>query len=249
MPRAERIHIPEGCYHVMMRGNGKKQIFFEDLDWRDFISLLKLELKKYDHKIHAHCLMSNHVHLLIQAGSTPISSPLHNATFRHTKKLNKKFSTVGHQFQGRYKGYYTHSNEYKMNVLKYIHRNPIEAQMVKFSHEYKYSSHNHYTKWKPLEWVERKDLLRLFSDDLNKAVKLYNEFIDDPLSPKAIEEIEENVSRSIVELQHENSVDEQGNSIVPYTKRLITIDDIIETTCDEFEIDQFYMRIRTHFKK
>ncbi|MCJ7602440.1 MAG: transposase, partial [Desulfobulbaceae bacterium] len=70
MARKPRIHYPGAVYHVILRGNGGKNIFFTDSDRTRFFLLLQEGVERYEHRIHAYCLMSNHVHLAIQVGDT-----------------------------------------------------------------------------------------------------------------------------------------------------------------------------------
>jgi len=60
-----RVHVAGGCYHVMQRGNGGNEIFFSAADRMRFLLLLQEGLERYGHRIHAFCLMDNHVHLLM----------------------------------------------------------------------------------------------------------------------------------------------------------------------------------------
>jgi putative transposase len=100
MPRKPRIHLPGGFYHVMLRGNGGQDIFFTNEDREKFYDLLEEGTKRYDYFVHAFCLMLNHVHLLLQQGSYPLSKPLQNVSFRYTRWINKCQKRTGHLFQG-----------------------------------------------------------------------------------------------------------------------------------------------------
>jgi len=74
MARKARVHLPGGYYHVMLRGNGGNDIFFSDADRSRFVLLVQEGIARYEHRVHAFCLMDNHVHLLIQVGSIPLSN-------------------------------------------------------------------------------------------------------------------------------------------------------------------------------
>ena len=72
MARKPRLHIPGGFYHVMLRGNGGQDIYFDDEDRNHFYLLLQEVISRYGHRIHAFCCMTNHVHLLIQVSEVPL---------------------------------------------------------------------------------------------------------------------------------------------------------------------------------
>ena len=78
MVRKQRIHIEGGYYHVMLRGNGGADIFFLDEDRLHFYMLLQEGVERFGHRIHAFCLMGNHVHLVIQAGNILLSKIMQN---------------------------------------------------------------------------------------------------------------------------------------------------------------------------
>jgi len=103
MARKPRVHVPGGYYHVMMRGNMGSDLFFSEADYSRFFLLLQEGIERYGHRVHAFCLMTNHVHLLIQVGEIPLSRIIQNLGFRYTRYINSKRKEVGHLFQGRYK--------------------------------------------------------------------------------------------------------------------------------------------------
>ena len=103
MARKPRIHYPGAVYHVMLRGNGGQDIFFCHSDRVCLYSLLQEGIAKYKYRVHAFCLMTNHLHLLIQIAEIPLSKIIQNISFRYTRYINKTQKKTGHLFQGRYK--------------------------------------------------------------------------------------------------------------------------------------------------
>ena len=101
MARKPRVHLPGGYYHVMMRGNVGSDLFFSDTDRSRFLLLLQEGIERDGHRVHAFCLMTNHVHLLIQVGEIPLSRIIQNLGFRYTRYINSRRQTFGHLFQGR----------------------------------------------------------------------------------------------------------------------------------------------------
>lgn len=84
MARKQRIHYPGALYHVILRGNAQQDIFFEDGDRYRFYLLLQTVVEKFGCRMHAFCLMTNHIHLAIQIGETRLSRIMQNLSLRYT---------------------------------------------------------------------------------------------------------------------------------------------------------------------
>ncbi|MDH5561852.1 MAG: transposase, partial [Deltaproteobacteria bacterium] len=127
MARKPRIHYPGAVYHVILRGNGGQDIFFSKADRSRFYLLLQDGAERFSHRIHAFCLMTNHVHLAIQVGEVPLSRIMQNISFRYTGYLNRRKQRTGHVFQGRYKALLIDADSYLVELVRYIHCNPVRA--------------------------------------------------------------------------------------------------------------------------
>lgn len=177
MPRKPRVHFDGAFYHVTFRGNNKNKIFFDDNDRKYFIGLLNLAVKKFSCKVHAFCLMTNHVHMLIEVSQITLSKIMHDIEFRYANWINKKTGRIGHLLQGRYYAKCILSDEYLLQVLRYIHLNPLEAKITTNLHEYIWSSHLNYLGLKKHDWVTISFLLSMLSQDKDKQLILYEKFI------------------------------------------------------------------------
>ena len=153
MARTIRQHLRCGLYHVMFRGNNKQAIFLDEADRNIFYDILESATKHYDCKIHLFCLMTNHVHLLIEVIDMPLYKVSQIICGRYATKFNRKHNTVGHLFQGRYKAQVVQSDKYLLELCHYIHMNPIEASMVEKLDDYPWSSHPTYKGMKPIHWL------------------------------------------------------------------------------------------------
>jgi REP element-mobilizing transposase RayT len=131
MARKPRVYFPGALYHVILRGNGGQTIFFDDKDRTRFCFLVQEGIERFGHRIHAFCLMSNHVHLAIQVGEVSLSRILQNLSFRYTRWVNGRQSRTGHLFQGRYKAVLVDADIYLQVLTRYIHLNPVRAGIVK----------------------------------------------------------------------------------------------------------------------
>ena len=122
--------------------------------------------------------MNNHVHLLIEAREIPLSKIMQGFNQTYTMYYNRKYRTVGHLFQGRYKAILCDREAYLLGLLKYIHQNPIRAKAVKMLSEYEWSSHHAYTgKNNPLSLADTDQVLRMFSENKTRARRKYREFM------------------------------------------------------------------------
>ena len=177
MSRKPRLYYPGALYHVILRGNGGQRIFFDDSDYRRFYQLLEDGHQRFDHQIHAYCLMKNHAHLAIQVGAIPLSAIMQNVSFRYTRWINQRQKRIGHLFQGRYKALLVDQDNYSLALIRYIHLNPIRAGVVKDLDEFPWSSHSAYMGKKRLGWLKTDWGLSFFSSEVLKARKLYEEYI------------------------------------------------------------------------
>lgn len=144
MPRQPRIHFPGAVYHVMLRGNGGQDIFLDSGDRSRFLFLLQQGVERFGHRIHAYCLMSNHVHFALQVANVSLSKIMQNLGFRYTQYFNRKLERSDHLFQGRFKAILLDEENYLLELVRYIHRNPVRAGMVKDLDEFVWSSHGCY---------------------------------------------------------------------------------------------------------
>ena len=177
MSRKPRIHYPGACYHVILRGNAGRDIFFFKKDRSRFFILLQEGLERYNHRIHAYCLMTNHIHLVIQVSDIPLSRIMQNVSFRYTRYINHSKQQVGHLFQGRYKALLIDADSYLLELVRYIHNNPVRAGLVNTPEHYAWSSHNVYLAKTSVPWLTTDWILSQFSDQKERAIELYQDFV------------------------------------------------------------------------
>jgi REP element-mobilizing transposase RayT len=154
-----------------------KNSFFDKQDRSKFFFLLQEGIEKYRHRIHAYCLMTNHVHLAIQVADVSLSRIIQNISFRYTRHINCRRNQSGHLFQGRYKAILIDVDNYLLELVRYIHNNPVRAGMVKFPEKYVWSSHSSYLDEAPVAWLTTDWVLSQFSNDKQRAIKRYHNFV------------------------------------------------------------------------
>ncbi len=184
MARRPRIEFEGAFYHVLTRGNQRQKIFKTNDDFNKYLEILSDYKNRYNYHLFSYVLMSNHVHLLIQTLKTPLSKILQGVNQRYTTYFNRKYKTVGHLFQGRYKAILCDRDEYLLSLVKYIHMNPVRARVAETPAGYKWSSHSTYSKRITEGIVDTDIVLRMFSEDKAKAGKLYRNFMYDGIVVK-----------------------------------------------------------------
>jgi len=147
MPRRARMYIPGYAYHIVQRGNNRQACFFEVENYRVFLKYMTEVLPRYGNSLHAYCLMTNHVHLLITPECVDsISNLMKVVCSRYAQYINKKYTRTGSLWEGRHKASVIDSESYLLKCYRYIELNPVTADMVKRPEGYAWSS-NHCNAW------------------------------------------------------------------------------------------------------
>ena len=179
MARKPRIHYPSAVYHVILRGNAGDQIFFSDQDRYRLYLILQYAVERFGCRIHAFCLMRNHIHLIVQTGDISLSRIMQNVSLRFTKWINYTQSRTGHLFQGRYKALLIDAEAYLLELVRYIHLNPVRAGIVALVDEYPWSGHGAYLGKEILPWFTTDYVLSMLSSEVEQARKAYDSFVQD----------------------------------------------------------------------
>ena len=131
MSRPLRLEYSGAWYHVMNRGRRNEDIFFTNQDYNEFIKVLKEASALWNLNISAYCLMPNHYHLLVQTPDTVyISHCMRHINGVYAQRFNREHDKEGQLFRGRYKAILIDADNYLLEVMRYIHRNPLKAQIV-----------------------------------------------------------------------------------------------------------------------
>ena len=163
MARALRIEYKGAFYHVISRGNNREETFLDDTDRKQFLKYLKEQTLRYGIKIHAWCLMSNHYHLVVETPLGNLSKTMQSLNTSYTVYFNHRHRKVGHLFQGRYKAVLVQADEYLHCLSRYIHLNPVRANIVKDPGEYRWSSYKSYiSKEEEQEFLTTEFILGMF---------------------------------------------------------------------------------------
>ena len=131
MPRQPRLDAPGLLQHVMARGIERRDIFKDDKDRKAFLERLATVLEETQTQCYAWALIPNHFHLLLRTGQTPLSKVMRRLMTGYAVTFNKRHKRSGHLFQNRYKSVVCEEDPYLLELIRYIHLNPIRAGLVK----------------------------------------------------------------------------------------------------------------------
>ena len=175
MARQARRESATGIYHTIIRGINGQNIFEEQKDFERFKKCLSDVKEKGGIKLYSYCLLSNHVHLLIGAGTEPIGASLKRIGVRYASWYNRKYNRQGPLFQGRYKSEPIEDDSYLLAALRYIHQNPVKAGICAHAGEYKWSSYTEYIGAEDC-LADTGLVLEMFSANKANQIKLFKEF-------------------------------------------------------------------------
>ncbi len=180
-PRIDITYVP---YHVFARGNNRNGIFFDELDRLVFLKYWREAKAQFDYRVFTYALMDNHFHFLLQMEKeSSLSQLMQQVLFQYARYMNKKYSRVGHLFQGRYHSLLVDTDSYFQTVDRYIHLNPVRAGIVERPEDFKWSSYN--ARFQPLkkDWVDHEAVIGLFwsSQERNQLVG-YKAFTNEAIS-------------------------------------------------------------------
>ena len=178
MSRPLRIEFPGAYYHVTSRGDGRENIYLDDIDRQQFLEVLSEVIERFNWICHAYCLMDNHYHLLIETPEGNLSMGMRQLNGVFTQRFNRRHKRVGHVFQGRYKAILVQEGAYLLELCRYIVLNPVRAQMVEIPNDWHWSSYLGTAGINPPpNWLSIKPLLGAFSTDNKQAVLAYRRFV------------------------------------------------------------------------
>ena len=164
----------------MVRGIERKQLFNEDEDYQDFLERIAKALKGSGAVIYAWALMLNHIHLLIKIGKQALSKIMKRVLTGYALGYNRRHKRAGYLYQGRYKSIVCEEEAYLLELVRYIHLNPLRVGVVKTLEEldkYKWSGHRIIMGRGKIEWQDKEEILSRFGKTKSEARRKYREFV------------------------------------------------------------------------
>ncbi len=180
MPRIGRIDAPGALHHIMVRGIEQRKIFIDDIDRNNFLDRLGKVVSETETKCFAWALIPNHLHLLLRTGSCPLSTVMRRLLTGHAITFNRRHGRSGHLFQNRYKSILCQENTYLLELVRYLHLNPIRAGQVldmATLDSYPFCGHSVLMGKKERAWQDDTYVLSLFHKRIETARRRYKAFV------------------------------------------------------------------------
>jgi REP element-mobilizing transposase RayT len=181
MPRKSRVDAPGALHHIIVRGIERAKVFRNDTDRNDFLSRMGNLLSETKSGCFAWALLSNHFHLLVKIGRVPVATLMRRLLTGYAVTFNRRHRRIGHLFQNRYKSILCQEDAYLLELVRYIHLNPIRAHVVEnietLDH-YPYSGHSAVMGKVERQWQDVSGVLELFGDRTGTAGRRYRVFVE-----------------------------------------------------------------------
>jgi REP element-mobilizing transposase RayT len=180
MPRKSRIDAPGALQHVIGRGIDRREIFSHKADYKDFLERLGQILSETNTCCYAWALIPNHFHLLLRTGAVPVSRVVQRLLTGYVVNYNRRHRRSGHLFQNRYTSILCQEDPYLLELVRYIHLNPLRAKLVSgYSAlgRHPYCGHGVILGSRKNDWQDVDYVLRLFGDEEGSARERYSEFV------------------------------------------------------------------------
>jgi putative transposase len=180
MPRKSRIDAAGALHHVMVRGIERGAIFRNDADRNHFLERLGKILQDTKTVCYAWALIPNHFHLLLRTGPVPISTVMTRLLTGYALWYNRKHHRYGHVFQNRFKSILCQEDAYLLELVRYIHLNPIRARLVEDLDElglYPYCGHSVMMGKGKNSWQDAEEILGMFGEKVGAARRAYRAFV------------------------------------------------------------------------
>jgi len=179
MPRGSRLDLPGALHHVMVRGLARQVIFHDDADRTDFLSRVATVSQATGLQVLAWALLPNPAHLLVRTGQRPLATAMRTLLTGYAGAFNRRHRRVGHLFQNRYKSILVEEDPYLLELVRYIHLNPLRLNLV---HDfgglarYPWSGHPALLGLVSRPWQAVDEVLRQFSSSPGVARRRYRDF-------------------------------------------------------------------------
>ena len=180
MPRQPRIDAPGALHHVLIRGIERKKIFKDDADRENFLDRLGRILAETSTACYGWALLPNHVHLLLRTGTVPIGTVMARLLTGYVVSFNRRHRRHGYLFQNRFKSILCQEDPYLLELVRYIHLNPLRARMVtdlKELESFPYAGHGALLGKEVRPWQDVGYVLGQFGRTVTEARRRYRAYV------------------------------------------------------------------------
>lgn len=179
MPRRSRVVAPRYPHHIVQRGHNRQAVFFTEDDRSSYLSTLCEFRDALGVQIHAYCLMTNHVHLIVNPGNDAanLSLLMKRLAGRHTRRLNRLNGRTGTSWEGRFKCSAIESDNYLLACARYVDLNPVRARIVERPEDYAWSSYRARTGLSNCPWLDPDPCFVALASTIEQRQQRYREFV------------------------------------------------------------------------
>ncbi len=196
MPRKARNYLAGMPYHVVQRGNNREPCFIEPENCQFYLQLWEDISRRYGVKVHAYCLMTNHIHFLAtpeQQGS--LSNTLKVVGSRYAQYVNLRYGRTGTLWEGRHRSSLVQSEKYLLVCYRYIELNPVRAGMVSHPAEYKWSSYET-NAWGKASWLAPHEEYIKLGAEYRERQRAYRELFRTSLDAEDLHKVRQGMQYS-----------------------------------------------------
>ncbi|PVY70103.1 putative transposase, partial [Tamilnaduibacter salinus] len=174
-----RVIVPGLPHHIVQRGHNRQPVFIEVQDFTYYLSNLKEWKQALGLKVYSYCLMTNHVHLVVEASDELAAIPqlMKRLAARQTRYVNALERRSGSLWEGRYKISPIDTDEYLLSCCRYVELNPVKAGMVSRAEDYVWSSYAARIGKAYTEWLDEPPTFASLASDPKRCIRAYEQFV------------------------------------------------------------------------
>jgi putative transposase len=198
MPRKQRIAVPHYPHHIVQRGHNRRVVFVTDRDRLAYLETLQQFRQALGIKVYGYCLMTNHVHLIVDPGADAMNLSLlmKRLAGRHTRRINRLERRTGTSWEGRFKCSPIESDRYLLACTRYVDLNPVRAKIVAAPEDYRWSSYRARIGQAECDWLDEDPCFLSLALTQERRQQRYREFVEQGVREHELKFIRDCVQRN-----------------------------------------------------
>jgi len=198
MPRGARVAVAQCPHHIVQRGHNRRVVFVTDEDRVSYLETLAEFREQLGLKVYAYCLMTNHVHMIVDSGgdATNVGALMKRLAGRHTRRINRLERRTGTSWEGRFKCSPIESDRYLLACSRYVELNPVRAGMVSRPEDYRWSSYRAKIGAEQCEWLDDDPCLLRLGSSRERCREAYRQYVNDGVTEHELKFIRGAVQRN-----------------------------------------------------
>lgn len=193
MPRMARIVVPNTPHHIVQRGHNKQVVFVSDDDYQYYLENLFEWKEQLNCKVHAWCLMTNHIHLIVNPNEDVdnLGKLMKRLAGKQTRYVNRLEKRTGSLWEGRYKSSPVETDAYLLACCRYVELNPVRAKMVEKAEDYRWSSYQEKIGIKEQKHMDIDACYLSLGDKQEQRITRYKQWVESDVSEQETKSIRE----------------------------------------------------------